>query len=404
MSHNDEHRGLHRSIGDRPRHCQYSTVEMLSVTNVGWNGSLNASVATAGNSNPPQFFVEQADPTPGNLDFKLRCPRGNPNKMWALFTSTQGNVATVANFDNVDDPVDPHIIISMRDELVDATRIRGMICYGRSARGGDGAVAPPPSHVKPLASFSRYEVQGLLPQIMMAPVAWQVDGGAGDVSQFRAPIGWTVEHTDVGEYTVVTDNTFRFWNENWADMIAASDGRAISVNVSGQSAGIAHRFVITFDDDTDMADGDTAGLIMVGPVSKQPRNYGGEAGGVSSDLKARDIHNYSQYDHGSPYRDSCFLPFHLSMNGGAIVEAESNIPPGMRVSASGGDLTLYIGSIPTNAIIAAVNSPLVGTTFGVSAVDEEAGTVTITADGGFPPGGSLYTLNGLIIALTQNVA
>ena len=233
---------------------------------------------------------------------------------------------------------------------------------------------------------------------MMYPVGWTTDG-AGDVTEFRAPLGTTVEHTGVGEYTIQTSTEFPGLGNRWADLLGSSVSRAGVVTFPG---GFPQRMVVTFN--ADMGFDERAGVTFIGPVSKYPTNYDGEFGGVHEDLVSRDVHNYSNYPHFSPLRDSCFIPFRFEVGAVSVIEpdaAGTALPAGMRASFAGsGEWALYIGAFPQAGIVGAAQGSD-GADYRFIDVDGPAGTVTINRVGGAPAAGTI--VQGFILATTQSV-
>ena len=381
-------------VGDKPRHDQFSTVKDLSVTQVGWIANSAGVISAAGNINPPQFFATNAgDPQV----FTLQCPKGNPDKCWASFTTDEGIVAFVDDYSTV---ADGFLVVELATAPAGNVRIRGLISFGRNAGENGGAVAAAPEIAKPLISHNQYCVYGLLKQLMLFPVGWSTDGG-GDVTETRAPLGTTVEHTGAGEYTIQFDMSFPGLQNRWADLFGNSIGQGASFAYPG---GSPQTVVLTLD--ADMGDGERTGVVFAGPVSKYPVNFNGGGGGVHDDLRSRDIHNYNNFPHGSPFRSSSFIPFRFELEAASVIDPNAlgtALPGNMRIVNEGaGEWTVYIGSFPPQAIVGMINASD-GVAVGASAVDEDAGTITITrVGGGSPVAGTI--LQGFLIALTQNVA
>lgn len=378
-----------RFIGDKPRHDQFSTVKDLSVTQVGWLANAAGDILAVGNINPPQFFVRPVSPT----EFVLQCPKGNPVKTWAFFTTDEGIVATVEDYSSI---ADGFLTITLASAPVGNVRIRGYVAYGRNAGELKGAVGSAPEHTKPLISHNQYKVQGLLKQLMMFPVGWFTDG-AGDVTTVRAPLGTTVEHTGAGEYTIQFDVSFPGIQNRWADLFGNSIGQGASFAYPG---GAPQRVVVTLD--ADMGDGERSAVMFIGPVSKYPTNYGGGSGGVHDDLTARDVHNYSNFPHQSPLRSSCFIPFHARIGSAGIVADSTHMPANSRITlVNAGTYDIYIGTFAEGAIVGGFNFSD-GAPTGIVFTDGPNGIIRVQRDGGVSPA-QAETLNGFVIALTQNV-
>lgn len=378
-----------RFVGDFPRHDQNSTVKSVSVTNVGFTIS-GAGALTGSPQVPPQFFIEAVDPQ----TFTIRCPKGNPAKCWAFFTADDGNVAIVTDYSTI---ADGTLTLNLVNAPAGTTRIRGYVAYGRDAAELPGGTVAP-TYVKPVASHNQFCVSGLLPQLMFYPVGWTTDG-AGEVTLTRAPLGTSVAKTGTGEYTVTLGKSFPLLRQNWADMFGNSESRGVTINIVSGSP------IITFDDTFDMADGERSVLTFLGPVSKQSRFYGAEeSGGVYSDLKARDIHNYSQYPHGAPLRAATFIPFRVEFDAGSVIDEGSvntAIPANMRVVATGsGTWDIHIGSFPENSLTGMMVLSD-GANVGVDLIDAEQGVISISRDGGAPTDGDLMT--GYLIVKTEDV-
>ena len=384
-----------RNVSDRPRYDQFSTTHRLSTIPFGFSVSVAGAILTGTNSNPPQVFVTAGA---NNKEYLLQVPKGNPAKCWVYITSDDDIIASVTDYSTV--ATNGVLTIDLDTAPTGNTNFRGFICYGRVADENPGAVSTVPDEVTPVISHGQYVVDSVLEEAMMLPVSWEVTAGAPKM--LVAPLGTTVADAGAGIY----DITFPFkephhFEENWALTFGESAGRqaAIAVQTSTDASFVVR---VTFHAGVDMGVGDTAHFLAMGSPKGYEANYGAtNAGGVHSDLISRDIHNSLHYPQMSSMRAITLYPFSVTM--GATTTGPdaslSRIPSSTRIERTGvGVYVIYIGSFPTDGICAAFSADD-GTAVGVTAYDEAAGTLTVTAASELAGD----TLSGFVIAKTQGV-
>lgn len=387
---------IYRNLGDRPLYTQLSTVRGLRIIPFGFNVGADGALNAANNANPPQLYAEAgAD----NQEYILNCPKGNPDKVWAICWAEGGIIASVSDYSTI---VDGTLAIDLDGAPAGDMVIQGLLCYGTNSADVKGSVSAAPSAVSDMRSIQRHAVEGMLKRTVVIPVGWTTDAG-GDVTETRGPLGTTVEHTGVGEYSITFDHKAPFgFEEHWAKVQGASDGRTAGFAYTAD--GDRKTVVMTFSDAADMGDGERASVFFIGPNTYYPLNYDGASGGVHADLQARDVKNYTSYPADSPIRECVLVPFHAVIAAAAAgpTESTSNLPHGMRITrTAAGVYSLYCGKLPAGGLVADAFTLANGTKIGITAVNESAGTLTLTAVGAADPGAT--TLSGLMAFRVNNM-
>jgi hypothetical protein len=384
----------YRQVTDKPRYPQLSTVGGLTLIPFGFNVGVDGALNVADNANPPQVFAEAGA---NNQEYILRCPKGNPAKVWAVCYADDGIEAAISDFSTIGTG---ELTIDLDAEPTGDMRIKGFLAYGKNFGEGKGAVAAandPPEQIK---SFGAREAKSLVKQLMILSVGWTVDG-SNLVTETRGPLGAVVEPQGSGVYQIKFDHaTPRYYPDNWATLFGASDGRKVAFSTA--TDGARTTVIVTFTDDTNMTNGERADILLRGPASVYPRIYGGASGGVHSEFAGRDIHTYATYKTEVGLRESRFYPIHATIAASTAgpTEATSNLPPGFRITRTGaGVYQLYIGKFPADQVTCGFQLDD-GTAVGVTAVDGPAGTLTLTAVGGDP---GATVLCGWIVVGTQKV-
>lgn len=386
-----------RNISDKPRHQQLSTVKDLTFIPFGFTVSAAGAITIAENANPPQIFATAGA---NNQEYNLRCPAGNPKKIWAFIYAEKDIVASVTDYSTI---VNGTLVIDLDTAPLSDTLMKGVLCYGRNAEEGSGVVlAVPTSDAKaPLASYGQSVAQSLLKGAMIEPVGWTVNG-SNVVTETRGPLGITVSPQGSGVYHITYDHQTPFaFPENFAEIFSATDGR--NVNITHTESDGDTTVIITFVNAVNMANGDRASYAAIGPVGEYVSNYGATvAGGVHNNLQTRDVHIYLNYIARVAMRESSLIPLFADIAAGTAgpTEASSNLPPGSRIVRTGvGVYDIYIGKFPEAGLIVFANLAN-GNKIGVSAIDGAAGTITLTTNPAADPGAT--GLNVLIMAKTQS--
>jgi hypothetical protein len=379
-----------RSVGDRPRHHNYSTVKDLHLIPFGFGINVTEETLTmlaAGNVNPPQLFAE---PGADDQEVILRCPKGHPNRVWLVAWCSGGITAGVSDYSTI---TDGELAIDLSAAPAGDATIQGFLCYGGISSGGHGAIAAAPVKPSGVRSYGQHTTDSLLKQLMVYPVGWTTDAD-GVVTEIRGPLGTHVTRVDAGAYRISFPHKTPFDFEGlWAKIFSASDGRA--ADFSYDSTGNETTVTVTFTDDTDMGDGDRASVMFAGPVSHYPPNYGGASGGVHPNLQTRHVHGYRNYIQKGLVREGVMLPFRVGIAAStAGPTGPQGLPPGMRIARTGaGVYALYVGKLPPGGLIAECVTLANGAEVGVTAVNEATGVLTITAPDGDP---GATVLNGFL--------
>lgn len=386
----------YRNLGDRPLYTQLSTVSGLRIIPFGFNVGADGALNAADNANPPQIYAEAgAD----EQEYILNCPKGNPDKVWAICWAEDGLTASVSDYSTI---VDGTLAIDLSAVPAGDMKIQGLLCYGTNSADVKGSVSAAPGVVSDMRSIQRHAVDGMLKRTVVIPVGWTSDG-SGDVTSTRGPLGTSVSRTGVGEYTITFDHAAPFgFEEHWAKVQGASDGR--NAEFTYTASGTRKAVVMTFSDGANMGNGERASVFFIGPNTYYPLNYGGASGGVHADLQARDVKNYTSYPADSPLRECVLVPFHAVIAAAAAgpTEATSNLPHGMRITrTAAGVYSIYCGKLPSGGLVADAFTLANGVKIGITAVDEAAGTLTLTAVGAADPGAT--TLSGLMAFRVNNM-
>lgn len=378
-----------RNVGDKPRYIPLANMNDLIIVPFGFSVSSGGAINNADSINPPQVFASAGA---NNQEYLLKVPLGNAEKAWSVLWSDNDIQPSITDYFPLE--TDGELTIDLHSAPASDTLIQGFIAYGQNAREGKGAVATAPGNVRDIKVHSRFQTRSLVKQMMTIPVGWTTDS-SGDVTSTRGPLGTSVSRTGTGEYTVVFDHNAPYnLQSTWAKLFGASDGRRADMTFS--SSGSKTDIVVTFEDAANMGDGERASIFLIGPVSEYPANYGATAaGGVHSDLSQRHVKNYRNYVCKDLIRGGIFMPLHVDIATGTTgpVEANSNLPPGVRIERTGsGVYALYVGALPTNGLIAETVSLDSGAAIGVTAVNDATGVITITAPGGDPGATTLSAL------------
>lgn len=387
----------YRNLGDRPLYTQLSTVRGLRIVPFGFSVTALGALNAANNANPPQLYAEAGVDA---QEYILNCPKGNPDKTWAVLWSEGGIIASVSDYSTITDGT---LAIDLSAVPAGNTVIQGLLCYGTNSADVKGSVSAAPGEVYDMRSIQRHAVTGLLKRTVVVPVGWTTDAG-GEVTETRGPLGAAVTRTGVGEYSITFDHNAPFgFEEHWAKVQGASNGRTATFTYT--AVGNRKTVVMTFTGvAANMGAGDRASVFFIGPNTTYPLNYGGASGGVHSDLQARDVKNYTSYPADSPLRECVLVPFHAAIGAttSGPTEATSSLPHGMRIVRTGaGVYSIYCGKLPTGGLVADAFTLANGTKIGITAVDEAAGTLTLTAVGGVDPGATV--LSGLMAFRVNNL-
>lgn len=367
-----------RNIGDTPRHELYSPVGDLVLTNVKFTISTDGVLQSA--SLPPQFSLVAIDAN----SVRLVCPRGHLRVAWAHFSTNQENIkASVQSYSSINNEGDlrtsgtrSSLVIQFEgDPLVPGTVVSGYVAYGM--HGSQTPDDIPFGVAQPLPELAsrnlKNKTRSLVRQGLLQPIAWEA-GAGGEVVETRAALGISVSNTGAGEYTVLLGARYPLITENWATPFFASDGRAAEVVFSNLGP-LGPRLLVTFRDGFDMADGDLAGILLLGPVSKYQPNYGATSPqGVHTDLRSRHVANYSQFRIDCGIRNAVFIPLHLRYFAGVFSLENSNIPAGVKVLAGGTLAVVNIGRFAPGGVLAAAT--VAGTELDSIVQDPGAGTIT----------------------------
>lgn len=372
------------NIKDKRRHPQFSTVKDLRMIPFGFNfDEASGLIAADGNINPPQLFTEVV----ATDEFTLICPKGNPEKCWAIAWASDDLVAHVANYSTVKDG-ELTIALAAEPAADSVTTIQGVLFYGGVAKEGRGAVAAAPTPARGLKSHAQTQVRALVRDLTVWPVGWTSDG-SGNVTETRGPLGTTVERTGIGEYTITLPVNLPYqWETLYAKLQGASDGRNADF-----AYGTGAELVMTFADGANMGNGERASVFLFGPASDYPANYGGASGGVHASPSVRDFKNHASYESLGFIRGGVLVPFHATIATGTAgpTEATSNLPAGMRLRRTGaGAYELYVGKLPAGGLIAETVRLSSGAAIGITAVNEDTGVITMVAPGG-DPGATVLT-------------
>lgn len=385
-----------RSVADKPRHYQYATTQSQSIIPFGFTADGAGVILSS--KNPPQIFVTAGA---NDQEYLLKVPNGNPDKVWVYVVTDTGIAAAVTDYSTV--ATTGVLVINLAAAPTVNTEFSGFIVYGQVASepSGDVFTAPTGSAIDDVRSHAQFCAKSLLQELMIVPLRWETPAAGSAQIIHVAPLGTTVEEIGSGVY----DITFDFsephnFQTNWSVSMGSSDGRAVNAAVQTSTD---NSFVLraTFVDVTDMAPGDFSNLILIGsPKGSDPRYGATLPGGVHSDLATRDIHLYTHYKQLVAVRASSFYPLSVTMGATTTgpVLASSNIPANLLIERTGvGVYVIYIGRFPPEGVAAAFEASD-GTAVGVTAVDGEAGTLTVTAAAEL----SSDTLSGWIVAKTQN--
>lgn len=387
----------YRNFSDRARFPIQSTVRDTVVVPFGFTVSSGGAITTANNANPPQVWAQAGA---NNQTYTLKCPVGNPAKIWAYITCEEDIVAAVTDYSTITSGT---LTISLSAAPAGDTVIKGFLVYGRNFGEGKGSVLAAPSPVQEIAAIPRFPMRSILKQATLIPISWTVNG-SNVVTETRGPLGAEVTPQGSGVYWITYDwLNLPNYPANWAEVVGASDGRNVSISHSSVSAAGRVTTIVTFEDGANMGNGETATLMMVGsPEGEYRANYGGASGGVHSDLATRDISNYGHFPMMGPMRNAVFIPIHavIAASTAGPTEATSNLPPGVRiVRASSGVYTLYIGKYKSSDICCAFNLSN-GAAIGPTAFGGDAGTITLTAPSGDP---GACTLSGFVVVRSGQV-
>lgn len=169
-------------------------------------------------------------------------------------------------------------------------------------------------------------------ELFVAPFDFVADGSGDPVdTSFRGPRGFAVDHAGVGQYVFGA----RFDEPCYFAPVAEGlytvrDGEAIDVVDSDAES-------------TELTEGEHLTSLLMAPLAMQDRQDG-----ILCPATRRPL-GFTLPSGGAVrcgIRDGIFIPFHIVISGGAIVESSSFIPEGLRASIVAGAVRLEFGTCP----------------------------------------------------------